>query len=96
MEHLSSLSLFLRCEGKLLCSMIVGDDKFGKPCPTLKKYLEVTFACIKGDEYWVSINKFRCIVTYHRNIKLRVIPIINMPIKTDKIYLTLQQNLQRG
>ena len=62
MEHLSSLSLFLRCEGKMLCSMIVGEPTFGQPCPSLKKYLEVTYACIKGNEYWVSINKSRCIV----------------------------------
>ena len=65
MEHISSLSLLLRCEGKLLCSMIVGDDTFGQPCPSLKKYLEVTYACIQGNEYWISINKARWIFTYN-------------------------------
>ena len=51
MEYLSSLSLFLRCEGKMLCSMIVGEPTFGQPCPSLKKYLEVTYACMKGNKY---------------------------------------------
>ena len=54
MEYIPSLSLFLRCEGKLLCSMIVGDDTFGQPCPSLNKYLEVSYACIKGNEYLIS------------------------------------------
>ena len=49
--HVSSLCLFLRCEGKMLCSMIVGSDTFEQPCPSLKKYLEVTYACVKGNKY---------------------------------------------
>ena len=37
----------VNCEGMMRCKMIVDEITFGQQCTPLKKYLEVTYTCIK-------------------------------------------------